>query len=323
MVKVSEKTRARIEAWIEDELASPPGLGEGRNNFILKIAPRMFEVGWTRSRIYDSIVQSFGEDSCEGRESEIENAIENSMKYVQAEVDELSLKELAERKAYLQGIMMTARRSLPGILRDYHWPESEISKLGGMKSMPGRDQTKLFIESMWTAADVIWLGNTYHSGSGQYKTGKFRGKFYDHADHFKAQEEWLSRRLPNAWEFISHCTFKPGSNTRSNACVEKRKYMVVESDTLSRDQIGSVFCYLVHELGLSMRAVVYSGGKSLHGWFDWPEAFQDIARIQEISHTLTGLDCDPSTLRPSQPVRLAGIVRQDSSKVQSLLYIED
>jgi hypothetical protein len=46
---------------------------------------------------------------------------------------------------------------------------------------------------------------------------------------------------------------------------------VVESDVHSKDEMGAIFKWLRDEVGLTLRAIVDTAGKSLHGWFDFPK----------------------------------------------------
>lgn len=316
--KISPKTRERLEKWLDEELASPPGLGEGRNNFIVRLAPRMMELGWERDNIFEAFEQAFGSDDVLGKEDEIYAAIDSSAKYVQAEVTTRTLKEMSEAKAATTAKLQAAKKILKVIMQGQQWTEADIKKAGNLQAMTPKLQSELFIGSMFKADDVVWLGDTWHSGRGQFKKGRQRGKDYDHSNHFRTVRDWLSKPLPRAWEFISHCTFLPGSYSRNNQSVAQRKYMVVESDKLGRDEIGAIFSYLHCEMKCHLRAVVYSGGKSLHGWFDW----QHDNELPDLIAFLEGLECDPAVLRASQPVRLPGVVRESSGKVQTLLYLD-
>lgn len=49
-------------------------------------------------------------------------------------------------------------------------------------------------------------------------------------------------------------------------------WLVLESDILTREQFGRVIVYVADDLGLPLKAVVDTGGKSLHAWFIRPEA---------------------------------------------------
>jgi hypothetical protein len=95
----------------------------------------------------------------------------------------------------------------------------------------------------------------------------------------------------------------------------ERRFVVVESDLLSRDEVGAVFRYLI-ECGLKLVAVVDTAGKSLHGWFEFPE---DEEVMNDLRLILPALKCDPKMLTPSQPARLPGAMRD--GKRQKLIFL--
>ena len=82
----------------------------------------------------------------------------------------------------------------------------------------------------------------------------------------------------------------------------------------------SVFAELESHHSLAPRALVSTGGKSLHAWFDWPVG----ADPGDWAAVLKGYNCDPATVKSaSQPVRLPGIIRPDTGRPQELLLIGD
>jgi hypothetical protein len=95
-----------------------------------------------------------------------------------------------------------------------------------------------------------------------------------------------------------------------------RRFLVVESDTLAKDQVGAVFKWLRDKVGLDLVAIVDTAGKSLHGWFRYPaHEFE----VEELKLVLPALQCDPKLFTPSQPVRLPGALRD--GKRQKLVYL--
>jgi hypothetical protein len=101
--------------------------------------------------------------------------------------------------------------------------------------------------------------------------------------------------------------FHPGTISRSDSNVAVRRFLVVESDKLTKDESGAIFCLLRHKLKL--RAVVDTGNKSLHGWFDYP----DEDNVEQLKAFLPELGCDPKMFGASQPARLAGQLRDNGN----------
>lgn len=218
--------------------------------------------------------------------------------------EEVARKARAEQ---LQQLRFQAQRSLSAVLRDYHWPEAKILA-ASPKIIPAlpEEQFRAFLGGLFLPSEVVWIGNERMSGSPAY------------ADRFRTVERWLTIRAPQT-NFLSHCTFRPGSYARSKDNIDRQRYMVVESDELSRNQVGAIFRWLKERSGLRLRAVVFTGNKSLHAWFEWPASD---STLEELKAILTGFNCDPATLRPSQPVRLPGAFRADKNAYQTLLYLD-
>lgn len=168
------------------------------------------------------------------------------------------------------------------------------------------DSWRIFI-NLWSASDVVWIGECWD-------TGREQG-----IGHFKTVDEW-SCHPPNLYanRFTSAATYQPGSVDRTQKQVCTVPYIVIEFDALSTDKkenkerSAAFFRYLSAALTLVM--VVDSGNKSLHGWFK-----NDVYMTDEVKFFLRQLGADINTMRPSQPVRLPGAIR-DNGNVQSVLW---
>jgi hypothetical protein len=197
-----------------------------------------------------------------------------------------------------------ASSSLAPILKRFQWKYEEI-KASSPSAISDDDVAGQWkqIVGIFKPGDVLWIGDTYDSGSSR------------HQANFKSVEEWL--KAPTlAGQFTCPAAFKNASFSRSNDNVLQRRFLVVESDILSKDQVGAVFKFLRDEVGLRLRAIVDTAGKSLHGWFDFPKK----AVLEELEIILPRLGCDPGLFRPSQPCRLPGAMRD--GKFQRLIYLD-
>jgi hypothetical protein len=96
--------------------------------------------------------------------------------------------------------------------------------------------------------------------------------------------------------------------------MSRHVFLVVESDSLSKEQMLAVFAWMRQFMHL--RAIVDTAGKSLHGWFEYPNPFQ----LEELRVILPTLGCDPALFRTSQPCRLPGALRD--GKFQRLLWLD-
>jgi hypothetical protein len=190
------------------------------------------------------------------------------------------------------------------ILAKYPWNYQDIlnDERGKVGESPGIHH--FYILFLFDDDDVVWIGrDVKDSGSPR------------HVWRFRPVTEWYqSYACPGA--FICPSTFKPGVYSRTTENVVARKYLVVESDLLSRDEVGSIFRWMESQ-GYILRAVVDTAGKSLHGWFDYP----DPKIIPSLKRELTALKCDPKMFGASQPCRLPGSLRD--GKFQRLIYFNN
>lgn len=212
----------------------------------------------------------------------------------------------AEQKAWIAekqrqaALRVRAATSLPAILGAHAWTLDQ-ARAESPVSIPADplEHWQLFL-GLFKAEDIIWVGGTYDSGTTQ------------NSHHFQPAGKWrLFSQAP--FQFTCPSTFKAGSFSRSNDNVLVRRYLVVESDTLQKAEILAVFKWLQKHLPL--HAIVDTAGKSLHGWFDYPEENQ----LAELKIMLPSMGCDPALFKPSQPCRTPGCWRD--SNVQSLVWL--
>lgn len=169
------------------------------------------------------------------------------------------------------------------------------------------DQHHLLLLSLFDDDDNVWIGRD------PFDTGSVKHKY-----RFRPVLEWLSySNAPGV--FICPSTFKPGSYSRCAANVVARKFLVVESDELGRNDIGGVFQWLDQALRVRLRAIVDTTGRSLHGWFDYPQS----SVAAQLKKWLPRLQCDAAMFNPAQPCRLPGALRErvDGPAYQKLVYI--
>jgi hypothetical protein len=152
--------------------------------------------------------------------------------------------------------------------------------------------------------DIVWIGDLHHSGQPYHK------------DHFRPAREWKAKHYFNH-NFISPNVWRRGIYSRCKEAVLRRKYLVVESDILTKDEVGAIFAWARQFMRL--RAIVDTGGRSLHAWFEYP---QDPEIMSQLEIILPALDCDPKMLNASQPCRMPGVVRREKRGWQELVWLD-
>lgn len=185
------------------------------------------------------------------------------------------------------------------IFNDNAWDPSEAYEKSPVKLGNPADDWRLML-GLYQSSDLLWIGEPTDSGPHA-------------ADHFRPAIEWLYTGPKG--HFICPSVFTPGTFSRSNANVLRRPYLVVESDTLTQAQMCAVAKWM--STFLPLRAILFTGGKSLHAWFQFPST----PLFEKLKSVLPILGCDPALFKASQPVRLPGVKRD--GVWQSLLWFQD
>lgn len=166
------------------------------------------------------------------------------------------------------------------------------------------DHWRLLLNALFTPEDVVWIGDKCDSGRSE------------HAARFRTVPAWLAETEARG-PFTVPASFKPGAFSRSKANVANRRFLVIESDTLTKPQTLALFEWC--RPFMPLRAVVDTGGKSLHGWFEFLHLTGD--RFEELKIILPELGADPALFREAQPCRLPGWEREPG-RFQRLLYLD-
>ena len=175
-----------------------------------------------------------------------------------------------------------------------------------------------FITSLFKPDDILWLGEIGDSGK------------QEHAAHFKTCREWLRiDRLPPR---IAGGTFHTGSISRGKDSVNTSPFILIESDDLighkpstpkererNKALSSALIAYAQDKLGLNLRAVIDTGNRSLHAWFDRPPE----PEMNAIRKMAAGLRIDQSILESCQssPLRMPHCIHEKTQTPARLLYI--
>lgn len=176
-----------------------------------------------------------------------------------------------------------------------------------------------FIRSIFYPSDRIWMGGMYDSGE------------IKHEANFKPVHDWLDiERLP------SRCAagvFKKGSFQRSMSNVIRSPFVVIECDDLigfkptterqkesNKAASFAMAQYLRVKWDMNLRAVIDTGNKSLHLWFDRPSDHT----MGCIDHMAESHRIDATILSRCQasPLRMPGCIHEKTRKPAELLYLK-
>lgn len=210
----------------------------------------------------------------------------------------------SDENLILETVRAVADRFAPELFERFYWPFAQILEDSPLlvAERDGDDQFRTWLK-LWPAHSHIWIGDVYSSGKPEHQT------------HFRPVADWYQIG-PALGNFTCGSAFKPGSYSRSNENLEGHRFLVVESDTLSKDEVGAVFAYLRHRLRYKLHCIIDTAGKSLHGWFDAP---RNKILENRLKAGLTAFGCDPKVFTYSQPVRVPGAYRD--GKLQRLVWL--
>ena len=197
-----------------------------------------------------------------------------------------------EERLILETLRVMAERFKPELFETFCWPFAQILEDSPLlvANRDPEDQFRTWLK-LWPAHCHVWIGDVYSSGKPEHKT------------HFRPLSDWYQIG-PAMGNYTCGSSFKPGSFQRSNANCNGTRFMVVESDTLAKDEVGAVFAYLRRRLHYRLHCIIDTAGKSLHAWFDAPRN-----RVLEnrLKAGLVAFGCDPKVFTA------CGLARQDNS----------
>jgi hypothetical protein len=221
------------------------------------------------------------------------------------------------------------RQQLCKITRDTRWlvlpkilegPETTIERLLAESGLNGAEspaaQQELLL-NLFRKDDTIWIGDRAETGSPWYKS------------QFQQAGEW-KKQLPldRSHQLICPGIFTSGAWSRTGENVLYRNFIVYEADHLSIPDQLKVIAWL--RRFFILRAVIFSGNKSLHCWFAMPRfgEGEGYRAMRKIEAKLIGLDADKNMFRPAATTRWCGVERFDdkaekwTGRMQRLLFVQ-
>jgi hypothetical protein len=212
-----------------------------------------------------------------------------------------------------------AAAGLSEILKAFEFGPTDFWELSPVRLLNDPVNDWRLLLQLFQPEDVLWIGGKYDSCSDDAPESKKESC----RRHFRPVADWLTERLAPE-QFTCPSVFRPGTHSRCNDAVTARRYLVIESDLLSKAEMSAVINWCRQFMRL--RAIVDTGGKSLHGWFAVPppevEAelkiiLPNLGRGAEDKPTL-----DPALFKLAQPCRLPGAWREPGKIRQALLYLD-
>lgn len=238
-----------------------------------------------------------------------------SLKHLAA-IAEKQAKE-AEREKKNQAIAARRPALLAAYLKqDWHYNLWEKSPVEIPTDLD--EQARLFVRHLFDPGETVWMG-------GQADSGKPR-----HAVHFRTREEWLRDETPLPPR-IAAGTFSPGVFSRSKESITAAPFIVIECDELigkepetqaerdeNRKLSAALLSLMQDRFKFTLRAVIDTGNRSLHGWFKHPSP----AALEALLLRAAPLGIDEAVLKsPHNPLRLPGCIHHKTKQPARLCYL--
>lgn len=214
-------------------------------------------------------------------------------------------------------LQASASKHRENILSDYAWSRADMWHASPTIIEGDPEQAWRFIVALFPADSLLWIGEPHQSGPG-------RGE-----PHFQKREAWLQWICQPAGR-ISPSSFLDGP-CRAIAAVKQHHFLCVEADTAcgftptnalekvqNKEASAALILWLRQFLGWQLRAVIDTGNKSLHAWFDHPgpKATEELATISQAWGIDAGL-----LKNSAAPLRLPGCIHQKTRQAASLLFL--
>jgi hypothetical protein len=282
----------RLPQWCADIIANPPRSGEGFHNWIFRAARALWKCGRSESDIR-AILENAA-DTCGRRvtRKEINDAVIHSRQN--------SYLNSAQRPPAFAPVNAQLRESIikEGCDLADLWDSSPI------RISDNIPHTEEIIDTLFPGNPLLCCG----SAVDKWRTaprGEWRGKV-----------SGLALIVPSPMS-------KPvGINLdgeESERCLDNtgpRRFLVIEFDSGTLDDHGALLMHLASMA--PMAAAVFSGSKSLHGWFYCPPTLPELT-ISSFFRYAVSLGADPATWPRCQLVRMPDGLRE-GGKRQRVYY---
>lgn len=256
-------------------------------------------------------------------------------------------KEAGKELARAQALARRSAMAVTLLIEQHPWDFAQIWEDSPRRPDAPQDEAMALMR-IFKPEDIVWCGDVHHSIQKEdlaVMPDDFKGGA-ERWEHWKGQVrrcfrhalEWVNYPMPGPRVCAAH--FKTDSEgrqwSRSLTEVAAPRFLVVEHDKVPLDAQGALLRWLREKVGLRLRAIVFTGGKSLHGWFDYPLAAHvprlrvmlsgvQVERVTEGKATRQyegGMGFDAAIWNHVQPWKVPGHPHPKTGNVASLLWIE-
>jgi hypothetical protein len=291
-----------------------PAEGQGLHLWILEQSRRLLTTGYSPEKVVELLVEATNQinRTTQDIEEEIRNAVAGAIEFLEAHPDYIDASgNLARRKKWLDPLTWT----------------------GLDDSMVRKDRRKIKLEVNEKLKEkAIKLGRRYTLIRKEFNKGfnfidLYAGVNFKicackqmNVSRIKELNEWQFNPRSNNWQYIVPNHFKDADARADYNVGQGRLFLVIEFDLDDLDSQWNLLSHLELSSGLHLAMVVFSGGRSLHGWF----ACFGLSEHKAVSFILKAkkLGADRTTYSPSQYVRMPNGWNYGKQTRQEVLYFD-
>jgi len=215
--------------------------------------------------------------------------------------------------------LAAAKSAMPSLIKKWRWDLADVFRDSPTRPSTTCDDPRVFLAALFNnPKSLLWTGEVFQSGEKR-------------RERWRTTEGWFSSHLDHIGPMTTPSTWKAKTTSRTRTNIETAPYVVLafngpkgwtprDQADLDRhiDESLAITRRLKDDRHWNLAAIVHTGNKSLHCWFDHPgETILDGFR-----ETLPVLGIDPSLIgHPEHPVRLPGQVHDKSGNKSRVLYL--
>ena len=277
-VAMFEKSKSKSESSSFPKVKGCPAPGQGVHHWVLHVA-----CTFTKAGISEGKISEYCEEKATRtlQPNEVENAV-GSYKNRRKRKSRPSIK-------LDQKLIKKIQRTGPSLLK--------LENISPVKT-PCKLSAGRYVDILFPDNCLICCGASSHTF-----TTRPKNELFDKLDRLQ-----FIVPSPMSSKLGFTQSGKPSSHTLSNT--GDRRFLVVEFDDGTLDEQAAILQHLGTKFPLTL--VVFSGSKSLHGWF-YVEGLKEY-QIKEFFNYSCKLGCDPATWTKSQFVRIPNGKRKSGER---------
>lgn len=213
------------------------------------------------------------------------------------------------------------RSAMPALVEGWRWDPADVWESSPTRPDEGADDPRSFLAALFGPDDIVWTGKVTSTGGSR------------HRDRWRTMRAWFDAGLSEIGPFVSPGTWREGVDSRRAENVLEDRYVVLDFDKIPTegrepaddaekarlvDEALACARWLREDRRWTLRAILRTGSKSLHCWFEHPGE----ACLAELRKNLPLLGIDPSLIgHPEHPCRLPGQVHEKTGLLSRTLWL--